>query len=83
MHPLQQLRTARGLSRETLAATAGVSPRTIYGIEVERRQPLRATARVLALALECEPGSLLPNDTGPAANGAGSQEADNDGLRRA
>jgi DNA-binding XRE family transcriptional regulator len=65
--PLYALRTLRRLSREELAGMAGVSPRTIYAIEVEGVHPQRATRHVLALALgvavaelsqddECRPG---------------------------
>jgi len=49
------LRTARrraGLSREALAALAGVSSATVYRIETGRVGPHRATALALAAALE-------------------------------
>jgi DNA-binding XRE family transcriptional regulator len=55
---LEALRQDRGLSREVLAAQAGVSPRTIYAIEVEGVKPTRATRKVLSLALGCEMGDL-------------------------
>ena len=58
MPPLLKIRTERGLSREVLAAEAGVSPRTVYAIEVEGVQPHRATRQVLARALDCEPDDL-------------------------
>jgi DNA-binding XRE family transcriptional regulator len=41
------------MSREQLAAEAGLSARTIYAIEVEGVRPQRATRRVLAEALGC------------------------------
>jgi transcriptional regulator with XRE-family HTH domain len=80
---LQALRVARNLSREALAAAAGVSPRTIYGIEVEGARPHRATRQVIAQALGCDPAALVGshNDAEPAANGLGSKEADRDGPR--
>jgi DNA-binding XRE family transcriptional regulator len=43
-----------GLSREALAAAAGISTRTVYAIEVEGNRPQRATQRVLAIALGCD-----------------------------
>lgn len=55
---LERLRKISGLSRETLAAEAGVCVRTIYGLELEGRRPHRATARALAQALCCEPEDL-------------------------
>jgi DNA-binding XRE family transcriptional regulator len=58
-HPLAQLRTRLGLSREALGAAAGLSPRTIYGIEAGCVQPQRATVRVLCLALGCEASHIV------------------------
>jgi len=66
---LKQRRLALDLSREALAAIAGLSPRTIYAIEVEGVRPQRATRRVLADALECEPTDLFPLSTSEAAGG--------------
>jgi DNA-binding XRE family transcriptional regulator len=57
-HPLAQARADKRLSREALAALAGISPRTIYAIEVEGVRPQRATVRVLSLALRCEPKEM-------------------------
>jgi DNA-binding XRE family transcriptional regulator len=57
-HPLYRLRIQRGLSRERLAQRAGLSARTIYGIEREGHEPLRSTAVVLALVLGCRPEDL-------------------------
>jgi DNA-binding XRE family transcriptional regulator len=65
-HPLAQLRADRGLSREVLASLAGISPRTIYGIEVGGVQPQRATVRVLCLALGVEDSELFPDRWGGA-----------------
>ena len=59
---LYDARRANSLSREELAALAGLSPRTIYAIEVEGVRPQRATRRVLALALACATEDLFPND---------------------
>jgi DNA-binding XRE family transcriptional regulator len=52
------------LSRERLAALAGLSPRTLFAIEREDVCPQRATVRVLAAALGCHPEDLL-NDSDP------------------
>jgi DNA-binding XRE family transcriptional regulator len=65
-HPLAQVRADRGLSREVLASLAGVSARTIYGIEVGGVQPQRATVRVLCLALGVEDSELFPDRWGGA-----------------
>ena len=67
-HPLFRLRAERGLSRERLAQQAGISARTVYGIEREGHEPLRSTAVVLALALGCEPDDLTKNEIA-AGNG--------------
>jgi len=53
------------LSREELAALAGLSPRTIYNLEYGLRRPHRATRFVLAAVLGCEPGDLALNRNGP------------------
>jgi DNA-binding XRE family transcriptional regulator len=58
-HPLAKMRSRLGLSREALGAAAGLSPRTIYGIEAGRVQPQRATVRVLCLALGCEASEIV------------------------
>jgi transcriptional regulator with XRE-family HTH domain len=53
-----ELRAARGLSRDELAALAGVSPRTLYDLEHGLTRPQRSTATVLADALGCDPEDL-------------------------
>jgi transcriptional regulator with XRE-family HTH domain len=73
MAPLAELRAKRGLSRERLAALAGLSARTIFGIERENVRPQRATAHVLAEVLGCEPDDLLD----------GEAPASTPGLRKA
>jgi DNA-binding XRE family transcriptional regulator len=60
------MRRTRGLSRERLGALAGVSPRTIYAIEVEGVIPQRATVAVLSAALACRPQDLTINDCDPS-----------------
>ena len=55
------MREGAGLSRERLAARAGLSPRTIYNLEHGLAHPRRATAVVLALALGVEPEVLSPD----------------------
>lgn len=74
---LEQLRHARGLSREELAAMAGLSPRTIYALEVEGVRPQRATRRVLAISLNCNPGELFPHndETRPGQDGLATTAA--------
>lgn len=57
-HPLVALRVAQGLSRERLAQLAGVSARTIYGIERDGNEPRRATALVISMALGCSPDAI-------------------------
>lgn len=65
---VKEARLERGMSREQLGADAGLSPRTIYAIEMEGVCPQRATRRVLATALGCDPEDLIDDFT-PAANG--------------
>ncbi len=48
---LRELRDGLGLSRDRLAALAGVSSRTIFAIEQEGVRPQPATARVVSIAL--------------------------------
>lgn len=72
-------RQGRGLSRERLAALAGLSPRTIFAIEVEGVRPQRATCRVLADALGCDASALgddgsVVNDHGSVASGPVGKE---------
>jgi transcriptional regulator with XRE-family HTH domain len=64
---LRQLRQAQGLTVEDLASRAGISSRTIYDVEGGYRQPHRATRRVLALALDCRPEDLAPEEVPAAA----------------
>ena len=60
---------------EELAARAGLSARTIYNAEVRGIRPHRATRRVIAEALGCEPDELFPlNEQSPAGERAGSVE---------
>ena len=58
VHPLELARRKAGLSRETLAARAGIASRTIFGIEREGRKANKATLTVLAEALRVEAGDL-------------------------
>jgi DNA-binding XRE family transcriptional regulator len=60
-----EARRARGLSRERLGALAGLTPRTIYAIEIEGVRPRRATRHVLAEALSCDGRELFPDDHDP------------------
>lgn len=58
VHPLELARRKAGLSREALAALAGVAVRTIYGIEREDRNAQGSTLDVLARALNTTPDHL-------------------------
>jgi transcriptional regulator with XRE-family HTH domain len=58
---LQLLRERVGLSREALAALAGVGTRTLYGIEVQDRTPRGSTAQAIAIALDVRPADLSPS----------------------
>jgi DNA-binding XRE family transcriptional regulator len=59
MHPLERLRCSLGLSREQLAAAAGLSAGTIYNIERCGVHPRRATQAVLAMTLGVMPDDLF------------------------
>lgn len=63
-----ELRRAAGLSRERLAAKAGVSVRTIYALEVEGVCPRRATQQVLAEALGVAASDLFPTNEQPVVS---------------
>jgi transcriptional regulator with XRE-family HTH domain len=52
---LEELRLARGLTREQLAVVAGLSAKTVYRLEVGGSVPRESTIRVLARALDCDP----------------------------
>jgi transcriptional regulator with XRE-family HTH domain len=58
---------ARGLSREKLAAAAGISVRAIYNAERLGVCPQPATREVLARVLRCSPDDLIPPDAGREA----------------
>jgi len=65
---LTLVREAAGLSRDALAVYAGISPRTVYNIEVRGKQPHRATKRVLALTLGVAVEEIFPTENGGLAN---------------
>ena len=56
---LKKLRTARKLSREKLAAEAGIESKQIYNIEVGDRSPTVYTLVAIANALGVHPRKLL------------------------
>lgn len=58
--PLRAARDRRGMSREELAFKAGVSLKTIERLEAGQVEPRRATQRVIADVLECDPAVLWP-----------------------
>lgn len=66
MTPLEELRRARALTREELAALSGVCSRTITRLERERTRPHKLTARAIAEVLECNPDWIrAPDDVAP------------------
>ena len=72
--PLRRLRQANGWTVEDLASRAGISARTIFGLEGGYHRPHRATRRVLAIALGVDPSELdLRTSEGPATNGTLAQ----------
>jgi transcriptional regulator with XRE-family HTH domain len=72
---LADLRKARHLSREQLAALAGVSAATVYRIERGRVTPLRVTVAALRAALDDErPAHPPASATAPALCMAGQDE---------
>jgi transcriptional regulator with XRE-family HTH domain len=75
MHPLMSARRARRLSRERLAALAGVSARTIYALEVEGGRPQHATRHVLAEALGLDAVELFPANENESPGRATRSEA--------
>jgi len=80
---LERLRHARSLSREELAAVAGLSPRTIYALEVEGVRPQRATRRVLAIALGCAVDELTPSTSNAAGQGGVARTSEDSARVRA
>ncbi|MBH2005307.1 MAG: helix-turn-helix transcriptional regulator [Sphingobacteriia bacterium] len=59
---LKRLRKNKKLSRETLAAIAGIEPKQIYRIEAEYQSPTVATLVAIALALKLHPKKMLEFD---------------------
>ena len=59
---LQALREAAGMNQRELAATSGVSHRTIMRIEAGRFAPYAETVRRLACALQIEPERFFTRD---------------------
>jgi DNA-binding XRE family transcriptional regulator len=61
LRTVRQARILRGRTQDELAAKAGVTAGTIYAIEVKGTNPHRATRRVIAAALGCDPRELACN----------------------
>lgn len=59
---LKRLRKNKKLSRETLAAIAGIEPKQIYRIETEHQSPTVATVVAIALALKIHPKKMFEFD---------------------
>src|SRR5215217_8857731 len=69
---LEHIRRLRGLSQRELAEKAGVSPATVYELEVGKRPtPRPSTLRKLAEALEVEIADLLGEPAVPLAKAPG------------
>jgi DNA-binding XRE family transcriptional regulator len=78
---LAEFRLSQGLSRERLAARAGVSARTIYNLERGRCVPQSITQTVLARALRCRVKDIFPiptNESSPPFPAAGSTKTAGD-----
>lgn len=78
---LREARTGRGWSQEELAERTGVSVRTIQRIENGSR-PSRATARLLAEALDVDVADVLGDERGRPWDDAPPVAAVVDALRR-
>jgi transcriptional regulator with XRE-family HTH domain len=79
---LREIREAVGMSRRSLAASAGVSMREIEGIEAGKRDPRVSTAKKLAEALGgipldelCAPAAGRPKAPGTSAAAALIEDA--------
>lgn len=59
---LKKLRLAKKLSRETLAAYAGIETMQVYRIETGKINTTISTVLVLAIALDTTPKKLLDFD---------------------
>jgi len=66
---LRQLRTARGMTQDQLAAAAGIATDTISLYERGRSRPRGRTVTALAAALDCDGAYLM--GTPPAIDGGG------------
>jgi transcriptional regulator with XRE-family HTH domain len=64
---LAKLRRSKGFSQRSLAEEAGVSPSSVYEIEVGRRKPNPSTLRKIAVALGVEVIDLLEEEERPKA----------------
>jgi transcriptional regulator with XRE-family HTH domain len=64
---LAKLRRSKGFSQRGLAEEAGVSPSSVYEIEVGRRMPHPSTLRKIARALNVEVVDLLEEEQRPKA----------------
>ena len=67
MSELAKLRRSKGFSQRSLAEEAGVSPSSVYEIEVGRRKPNPSTLRKIAVALGVEVVDLLEEEDRPKA----------------
>lgn len=59
---LKRLRAAKKLSREALAAQAGIEPKQVYRIEVGESSPTIATVVTIATAMGMHPKKMFEFD---------------------
>lgn len=59
---LKRIRMAKKLSREALAAQAGIESKQVYRIEVGESSPTIATVTTIAVALNIHPKKMLDFD---------------------
>jgi len=68
MKKIKELRLAKGMSQEELAAATGISLRTIQRIEQERVAPRAYSLKKIALALDINFEELYQQDNGTVVN---------------
>lgn len=67
-NPLRLRRLTLGLTQADLARLAGVSREQVQRLDTGRCVPTWPTAHAVAVALDCEPGALFPNERSPGGN---------------
>ncbi len=74
MERLKALREQRGLSRETLAVGADMSPVTLWRYETGKRSPTVDQLEKLAEVMDVEVGDILPKAQAPLWPGDGRRD---------